>query len=266
MYTYSHEHKLFLKKIKKNKIIINVFRLLIITLFLLIWELLSKYKIINTFLYSSPSNIIKTISNMVVDKSLFTHIGVTLYELLISFGLSTIIALVISIILWSNDILQKIIDPYITIINSLPKVALGPLIIIWCGASTNSIIFMSLLISIFVTIISIYNGFISVNKNYITLLKSFGANKFFIFTKVIFPNNILNILSTLKVNISMNLIGVIMGELLVSKAGIGYLIMYGSQVFNIDLVITGVFILGIISSIMYFILDKIESKYINNYN
>ena len=124
---------------------------------------------------------------------------------------------------------------------------------------------MSLLISLFVSIISIYNGFNSVNKNYITLLKSFGANKIQIFTKVIFPNNIFNIISSLKINVSMNLIGIIMGELLVSKAGIGYLIMYGSQVFNIDLVITGVFILGIISSISYFILDKFENKYLNKY-
>ena len=265
MYTYSEEHKSFLKKIKKNKTIINVFRFLIVLIFIFIWELLSRYKIINSFLFSSPSKVIKTIFNMIVYKSLFIHIGVTLYELLISFGLSILIALFISIVLWSNETIYKIIDPYITIINSLPKVALGPLIIIWCGASTNSIIFMSLLISIFVSIISIYNGFNSVNKNYITLMRSFGANKFYIFTKVIFPNNILNIISTLKVNISMNLIGVIMGELLVSKAGIGYLIMYGSQVFNIDLVITGVFILGIISSIMYFILDKFENNFINKY-
>ena len=265
MYIYSDEHKLFLNKIKKNKILINTFRIFIVLLFISIWELLSSYKIINTFLFSSPSNVLKTFISMVVDKSIFIHIGVTLYELIISFLLSTVVALIISIIFWSNETIYKIIDPYITIINSLPKVALGPLIIIWCGASTNSIIFMSLLISLFVSIISIYNGFNSVNKNYIILLKSFGASKIQIFTKVIFPNNIFNIISSLKINISMNLIGIIMGELLVSKAGIGYLIMYGSQVFNIDLVITGVFILGIISSITYFILDKFEDKYLNKY-
>lgn len=265
MYTYSEEHKVFLNKIKRNKFLINTFRLLIVIIFVFIWELLSKYKIINTFLFSSPSNVLNTVISMVVDKSIFIHIGVTLYELIISFLLSTIIALIISTIFWSNETIYKIIDPYITIINSLPKVALGPLIIIWCGASTNSIIFMSLLISLFVSIISIYNGFSSVNKNYIILLKSFGATKIQIFTKVIFPNNIFNIISSLKVNISMNLIGIIMGELLVSKAGIGYLIMYGSQVFNIDLVITGVFILGIISSITYFILDKFENIYLNKY-
>ena len=143
---------------------------------------------------------------------------------------------------------------------SLPKVALGPLIIIWVGASINSIIFMSLLISTFVTIINIYNSFISTDKNYIVLMKSFRASKWQIFSKVVFPSNFKNIISALKINISMNLIGVIMGELLVSKSGIGYLIMYGSQVFNIDLVIAGVFILGIISYLMYLIVDRFEKK------
>ena len=155
---------------------------------------------------------------------------------------------------------SRVIDPYITIINSLPKVALGPLIIIWVGASTNSIIVMALTISLFTTIINIYTGFISVDNNYITMLKSFNASKFDIYRYVIIPSNMLNIISTLKINISMSLIGVIMGELLVSKAGLGYLIMYGSQVFNLDLVISSIFILGIISYIMYFILDRIAKK------
>ena len=120
---------------------------------------------------------------------------------------------------------------------------------------------MALLISVFITIINIYNGFISVNKNYIIMLKSFGASNLDVFFKIILPSNIYNIISTLKINVSMNLIGVIMGELLVSKNGIGYLIMYGSQVFNIDLVITGIFILGLISYIMYYLIEKVESKY-----
>ena len=160
----------------------------------------------------------------------------------------------------SNKV-YKIFDPYITVLNSLPKVALGPLIIIWIGSGIKSIVFMSLLISVFITIINIYNGFISVNKNYITMLKSFGASNLDVFFKIILPSNIYNIISTLKINVSMNLIGVIMGELLVSKNGIGYLIMYGSQVFNIDLVITGIFILGFISYIMYYLIEKVELKY-----
>ena len=186
------------------------------------------------------------------------HIGVTLYEVIISFLIATILGFIIATILWSNKRIAKVIDPYLTILNSLPKVALGPLIIIWVGASINSIIFMALLISLFVTIITIYQGFSSTNQSYVTLLKSLGANKKQIFLKAILPSNIPTLISALKINISMNLIGVIMGELLVSKSGLGYLIMYGSQVFNIDLVITGVVILGIISYFMYFIIDRVE--------
>ena len=218
MSTYSQEHMEYIKKRKKEKRIVFFFRLLIIIIFLLAWELLSRLEIINTFLSSSPTEVIQT----------------------------------------TIDLLKE--DPYLTILNSLPKVALGPLIIIWVGASTNSIIFMSLLISTFVTIITIYQGFISTNQSYITLLKSFKATKMQIFLKAIIPSNIPVLINALKINISMSLIGVIMGELLVSKSGLGYLIMYGSQVFNINLVITGVVILGIISYAMYFLIDILETK------
>ena len=258
MSTYSKEHIEYLKKRKKEKRIVCFFRLLIIVCFLIAWELLSRFELINTFLSSSPTKVIETIYQLFQDKTLFTHIGVTLYEVFISFSIATILGFIIATILWSNKIIAKVVDPYLTILNSLPKVALGPLIIIWVGASTNSIIFMALLISTFVTIITIYQGFSQTNKSYITLLKSFGATKWQIFIKVVLPSNISTLISALKINISMSLIGVIMGELLVSKSGLGYLIMYGSQVFNINLVITGVVILGIISYIMYFIIDLLE--------
>lgn len=258
MSTYSKEHIEYLKKQKKEKRLICFFRLLIIISFLIIWELLSRFEIINTFLSSSPTEVLETTIQLIKDNTLFMHIGVTLYEVIISFLIVTILGFIIATILWRNKRIAKVIDPYLTILNSLPKVALGPLIIIWVGASINSIIFMALLISLFVTIITIYQGFSSTNQSYVTLLKSLGANKKQIFLKAILPSNIPTLISALKINISMNLIGVIMGELLVSKSGLGYLIMYGSQVFNIDLVITGVVILGIISYFMYFIIDRVE--------
>lgn len=264
MYTYSVEHKKFLKKMRFNNFIIHLFRLLILFIFIFIWEYLSKNKIINSFLYSSPSNIIKTLS-LLNKNELLIHIGITLYEVTVSFLLASLLGIIIAFILWWNKTLFKIIEPYLTIINSLPKVALGPLIIIWIGASTKSIIFMALMINLFTTIINIYTAFVSTSTNYITMLKSFGANKIQIFTKVVFPSNIQNIISTLKINISLSLIGVIMGELLVSKSGLGYLIMYGSQVFNLDLVISSIFILGIISFVMYFIISFIERKYLDRF-
>lgn len=261
MKNYSLEHLMYLKKMKKEKIFIIISRFFIILFFLFLWEFLSRVGIINTFLFSSPSRICNTICGLIKDGSFFKHFNITIFEVIVGFVLSNIFGFLIAVLFLISNKVYKIFDPYITVLNSLPKVALGPLIIIWIGSGIKSIVFMSLLISIFITIINIYNGFISVNKNYITMLKSFGASNLDVFFKIILPNNIYNIISTLKINVSMNLIGVIMGELLVSKNGIGYLIMYGSQVFNIDLVITGIFILGFISYIMYYLIEKVELKY-----
>ncbi len=254
----SNEHILFLKRRKKEKRIIRFFRVSIILTFILMWELFARLEIINTFLYSSPSLVCKTLFDLFKSGELLRHVGITLIEVFISFFVASSLGIFISSIMWRFKICAKVLDPYLTVLNSLPKVALGPLIIIWVGASMNSIIFMALTISLFITIINVYNYFISTPNDYVTLMRSFGANKLIIFTKLIIPWNILNIISALKVNISMSLIGVIMGELLVSKEGLGYLIMYGSQVFNINLVISSVIILGVLSYLMYLIIDIIE--------
>lgn len=209
MSTYSKEHIQYLHRQKREKKVIFFFRLFIIIIFLIIWELLSRFGIINTFLSSSPTKVVETIISLLQDKTLFIHIGVTLYEVIISFFIASIIGFVVATTLWSNKIIAKIVDPYLTVLNSLPKVALGPLIIIWIGASSSSIITMSLMISLFITIINLYTSFINTDENYIFLLKSFKATKFQIYTKVILNANLKNILSTIKINISMNLIGLL---------------------------------------------------------
>ena len=260
MSTYSIEHLNYLKKQKRQKILVHFTQILVIIILFSIWELLVRMNIINAFLYSSPTKIFYTITKMFYDNSLFNHIAITLYEVIISVVISSLLGLLIATILWWKTFLAKVFEPFLTILNSLPKVALGPLIIIWSGASIKSIILMSLMISLFSTIINLYQNFISTNASYITLLKSFKANKKDIFFKVILPSNRENILCALKINMSMNFIGVIMGELLVSKNGLGYLIMYGSQVFNINLVITSIIILAILSFILYYLINYLEKK------
>ena len=264
MSTYSKEHLEFLNKRKKEKRNVFITQISIIAGIIIIWELLAQLNIINTFLYSSPSNIIKTTINLFKANTLFNHILITTYETIISFVIAFVIGLVVAIILWWNKFLSKVFNPYLTIINSLPKVALGPLIIIWVGASINSIIVMSLMISLIITCINLYNSFENTNKDYITLLKTFNASKKDIFLKVVLPSNKLNIINAMKINMSMNFIGVIMGELLVSKEGLGYLIMYGSQVFNINLVITSIIILAIISTLFYYLITKLEERLIKS--
>ena len=254
------EYQNYLKKEKKEKIIVVSSQISILLTFLILWEVLSKYEIINSFIFSSPSKIITTIYNLYLNYHLISHILTTLYETLIAFLLGITLSFVIAIILYEFKILNKIIDPYLTMLNSLPKVALGPLIIIIAGANTKSIIVMALLINLILGIMSIYNGFNNIDKDFIKLFKTFKANRLDILFKLTIPATYKTIISSLKLNISMTLIGVIMGEFLVSRSGLGYLIIYGTQVFNLDMVMSGIIILVIISFVLYKIITYIEKK------
>lgn len=254
----SKEQHLYIKRIKMQKLWVTLIQLALSLLFIILWEFLARKGIINTFIFSSPSNIISTIKSLVINGNLFSHIFTTLYETLIAFILGITGGIGIAIILYCFPFIAKIVEPFLTLINSLPKVALGPIIIIWIGANTNSIIVMALLINLIISVLTIYNGFKETDKNKIKLLKSFSASKYQILTKCVIPSNYPTIISALKINISMSLIGVIMGEFLVSKKGLGYLIMYGSQVFNLNLVMSSIIILIIISFIMYKLVSIIK--------
>ena len=256
----SPNQKKYLNKKKKEKILVIFFQISIIVFLIGIWEFLTTNGYINEFILSKPSNILKTIINLYKNFNLINHIFTTLYEVIIAFVLGIFLGFLIALLLYSFKLLAKIIEPFLTMLNSLPKVALGPIIIIWVGANLKSIIVMALLINLIISIITIYNGFIQTDKNKIKLLESFNANKLDIIKKLVIPNSLVTIISSLKLNISMSLIGVIMGEFLVSKSGIGYLIIYGTQIFNLNIVMSGVIILIIISYILYKIISIIENK------
>jgi len=260
----SKEYKDYINKIKLNKILVVITRIFILIFCIILWQYAANKGLINTFITSSPKLVLNTIIKIYNQNNLFHHIEITIYETMISFLLATLLGMLISIILWWNKFIDKVIDPYLTILNSLPKVALGPIIIIWSGANTKSIIIMALLISLIITIINISNSFKSTDINKINLLKSFKATKLQILKYLIIPYNYNTIINSLKINISMSLIGVITGEFLVSKEGIGYLIVYGSQVFNLSLVISGILILLIVSYLMYLIVSLIEKILIKN--
>lgn len=203
----SENQKKYIKKLKKKKIIIIFIQIFIVIAFILTWEYLANKNIINTFVFSKPSKILNTLINLAIENNLFNHISTTLIEILIAFSLGILLGFIIAIILYQFPIINEIVDPFLTMINSLPKVALGPLIIIIAGANTKSIIIMALLINLIISIITIYNGFISTDDKKIKLLKSFGANKYQILFKLVIPNSYKTIISSLKLNISMSLIG-----------------------------------------------------------
>lgn len=248
------------KKEKRFNLLVLITQISIIVIFLILWELLTRWQVLNSFIFSSPSLILKTIKDLLINGNLLNHILTTFIETAIAFILGIVLGLIFAIIMYSFKFIAKVCDPFLTLINSLPKVALGPILIIWIGANTKSIIVMALLINLIVSIITIYNGFLNIDNNKIRLLKSLGATKGQILRKLIIPASLQTILSSLKLNISMSLIGVIMGEFLVSKEGLGYLIMYGTQVFNLNLVMSGIVLLLIFSYILYKLISLLEHK------
>lgn len=246
----SKERKSYLRKLRLNKFLVIFTQVLILVAFIASWEILANIGVIDSFIMSQPSEIVKTFVSM-LSEGLMEHIWITCKETLIGFTLGTVLGTAIATILWWSPFISKVLSPYLVVLNSLPKVALGPIIIVWVGAGMSAIITMALAISLVVTILEMLNGFSSTDENTIKMAKTFGANKLQIFTKIVFPSNVPNLINAFKVNIGLCMVGVITGEFLVSKGGLGHLIVYGGQVFKLDLVMTSVIILAIVASIMY---------------
>ena len=250
MNNLSKERKAYLAKKKQNKILIRITQIGILMFFVILWEMLANIGLIDSFITSKPSQIVATFIGM-LSNGLLKHIGITCLETIVGFLLGTIFGTLIASALWWSPFFSKVLAPFLVVLNSLPKVALGPIIIIWVGAGAKAIIAMALAISIIVTILEMLNGFIATDINKIKMAEAFGANKFQVFTKIVFPSNVPVLLNVFKVSIGLSMVGVITGEFLVSKAGLGYLIVYGGQVFKLDLVMTSVIILGVVATLMY---------------
>lgn len=214
------------------------------------WEIAARLGLVDPFIVSQPSRIVQTLFNMSQNHLLY-HVWVTLYETLAGFALGVMGGLILSVILWWSNFVSRVAEPYLVVLNSLPKIALGPVIILIVGAGTKAIIFMALAISLIVTVLEMLSGFRSTSSESIKMAQTFGANRMQILTKIVLPSNTETLFNSLKINIGLSLVGVIAGEFLVSKAGLGYLIVYGGQVFQLDLVMASVIILAIVAALMY---------------
>lgn len=256
----SLEHTEYIRKIKMEKNAVMLSRVIILIAVFVLWETAAIMKWIDPFIMSQPTRIARTIVSLSSDGSIFLHTGVTIYETIIGFLSGTILGTLVAIILWWSDFTAKVLDPYLVVLNALPKTALGPVILVWVGGTTGSIIVMALLLSVIVTILNVYQAFKSCDEDKIKLLKTFGATKLQILRMVVIPSSIPEMISTLKINVGLSLVGVIVGEFLVSKAGLGYLIIYGGQVFKMDLVMTSVLILAVAAALMYLTVAWVEKR------
>lgn len=256
--TVSDEHKEFLRDIRNRRIAVNITRIVLLIVFFALWEVAGNLKWIDPFLISQPSRMVKTLVTLYNEGSLFRHIWVTCMETIIGFVSGTLAGTFIAVLLWWSDFLCKVLDPYLVVLNSLPKTALIPVLIFWIGNGEPAIITTALLISIVVTIMSVLLGFQQVDEDKIRLLKTFGASKLQILRKVILPSSVPNIISALKINVGLSWVGVIVGEFLVAREGLGFLIIYGGQVAQLDMVMTSIVILAVAAYIMYIGVAYIE--------
>lgn len=246
----SPERVRYLKKKRRLKRLILACQLGILVVFIALWEITARLGIIDSFILSQPSRIVETYITM-FQSDLLSHMWVTIYETLIGFLLGAVFGTLFAVLLWWSSFIAKVSEPYLVVLNSLPKIALGPVIIVLVGAGTEAIIFMALAISLIVTVLEMLSGFRHTDPELIRMATTFGASKRQIFLKVVLPSNIPTLFNSLKINIGLSLVGVIAGEFLVSKAGLGYLIVYGGQVFRLDLVMASVIILSAVAALMY---------------
>jgi NitT/TauT family transport system permease protein len=254
----SERHARFLRALRRRQLLVAAVQLLLFVGFLALWQFAASMRLVDPFITSQPTAIAQKLLELTNDGSLGYHIGVTVAETLVGFALGTVLGIAIAGVLWWWDFLSDVSDPYIVVLNATPKMALGPVFIIWLGATMTAVIALAISISLFVTILSVYSAFRQADPEKLIVVRSFGASKWQQFYKVVLPQAVPTIVATLKVNIGLSLIGAIVGEFLAANAGLGYLIIYGQNIFNMSLVMTSLMILTVIAGLMYYAVSLAE--------
>ncbi|MEH6906440.1 ABC transporter permease [Neobacillus drentensis] len=255
-------HKNYIQSLKIEKRWVGFYQAIIFIIFFTSWQLASQKQWIDPLLFSSPSKIWNLLLEKIQDGTLISNIGVTLTETVFGFILGTLLGTILAAILWWSPMISRVLDPYLVILNAMPKVALGPILIVALGPGYSSIIAMGAIISIIITTIVVYTSFKEVDPNYLKVLQTFGANRWQCFKEAILPASFPTIISTLKVNVGLSWVGVIVGEFLVSSRGLGYMIIYGFQVFNFTLVFLSLLVIAVFATIMYQLVELLEKKII----
>ena len=241
----------YLRDYRRRKRSIRLWQVCLLAGLFALWELTTRLGLSDGFLTSSPSRMAGTLQSLWHSGDLWRHIGTSCLETVVGFTAGTLLGTAIAVAMWWWEKLARVLDPYLVVLNALPKTALGPIFIVWMGAGMGAIIVMTLAISLIVTILTMYQGFMTTDPEKLRLMRSLGARRSQMLWLLVFPANCPTLFNTLKVNVGLSWVGVIMGEFLVSRAGLGYLIVYGSQVFNMDLVMTSVLLLLVAAVVMY---------------
>lgn len=259
---HSQRHADYLRALRVRQLRVFLVQIAVLLVFFGVWHFAATLRIVDPFITSQPKAIAQKLVQLTSDGSLAYHFAITVIETLIGFAIGTVLGILISGILWWSDFLSDVTDPYIVVLNATPKMALGPIFIIWLGATMTAVIALAVSISLFVTILSVYSAFRQADPEKLIVVRSFGASKWQQFAKVVFPSAVPTIIATLKVNIGLSLIGAIVGEFLAANAGLGYLIIYGQNIFDMSLVMTSLVVLTVIAGLMYYAVTLAERQFL----
>lgn len=248
------------KQLHRRAVAVLTTQIAILLAFLAVWEVAGRRQWIDVLLFSYPSKIARLLAGKLADGSLMPHVWTTVLETAAGFLLGTLLGTALATLIWWSPFLSRVLDPYLVVANSMPKVALGPLFIVGLGPNMGAIIATTLAVTVIITTLVVYASFKEVDDNYVKVVRMFGGTKSQSFRKAILPASIPAIVSTLKVNVGLAWVGVIVGEFLVSKQGLGYLIIYGFQVFNFTLVLGSLVIIAIVATVMYRVVASIEAR------
>ena len=255
---HSPAYQNYLRSLRRNSLKVKLWQIAILAVFLIVWEVGPRAGWINPMLTSYPSAVAKMAASLIADGTLAFHTWATFRSTVIGFVGGMAIGTTVAIALWLSPFLYRVLDPFIVVLNALPKIALVPLFFIWLG-DMKSIYAMAIAISVFVTTLMLYTGFQATDPDKVKLVKLFGASRRQILTKIVLPGSVPTMISTLKINVGLSLVGVVVGEFQAAKAGLGYLITYGSQIFQMNLVMTSVVVLAIISTLLFAAIQALES-------
>jgi NitT/TauT family transport system permease protein len=258
----SAQYRDWLRRERRGRLTVRGTQFALLVIFLVLWEVLPRAQLINPLFTSYPSALWPTFVELLKDTpqqpGILTHTWATVVATVIGFTAAMVLGTLVAAALWWWHGLYKVLDPYLVVANAMPKTAFVPIFYLWLGA-TLSIYAMSLAISLFITILVIYNGFQSIDPNKIKLAQTFGASRRQILTKVVLPGSVPTLIAALKVNAGLSLVGVVVGEFQSANVGLGYLIQYGSQIFKLNIVMTAITILAMVSSLMYLAISWLES-------
>ncbi len=257
---FAAEHAAYLQRLRRRDRAVSAARLALLFGFIAVWEGAARLGLINTFIFSSPSRVISTLVRLAAGGELFRHIGATLLETVLGFTIGTLAGTLLAAAMWWSPALCRVLDPYMVVLNAVPKIALGPILIVWAGAGMRAIVAMALLVSAVVTVMTVLTGFLESSGDKELLMRTLGASRLQTFIKVVLPSSVPTVIGALKLSVGMSWVGVIVGEYLVSKEGLGYLIVYGGQVFRLDLVMASIAVLSLLAAGMYCCVSAVEKR------